>query len=184
MTTQEKLLTADQLWQMGPGKRAELVQGVLVEMAPTGDVHGELALWLGHLILQHIVANDLGTATGAETGFVLSTDPDTVRAPDVGFISKARLAPMTGRFYRLAPDLAVEVVSPSDTGAEIMHKADDYLRAGTRLVWVIYPDLRVVAVYRPDQPSVVLRGDERLEGGDTLPGFSITVNDVFSRMRS
>lgn len=179
MTVQAKLITADELWQMGHGKRIELVQGVIVEMAPTGGEHGEICAWLTHLLFAHVAAHKLGTLTSAETGFVLFTDPDTVRAPDIGFIAASRRV-KTKRFYRFAPDLAVEVVSPGDTVAEIEQKALDYLQAGTQTVWVVYPDLRVVAVYRPGEAVSVLRGAEKIDGGKVLPGFAITVDDVFA----
>src|SRR5258708_5727360 len=110
MAIQEKLYTADDLWQMSHGadeKHYELVKGTLIDVAPSGDAHTVLAVWFGHLLLTHVAPNDLGEVTGEVGGFILFTDPDTVRAPDVGFIAKARRNPMTGKFYPMAPDLAV-----------------------------------------------------------------------------
>lgn len=124
--------------------------------------------------------------TAGETGFVLATNPktgrDTVRAPDVGFIAKNRLTPLTGGFYHLAPDLVVEVVSPSDSARNIRRKVDQYLRAGTRLVWIVYPDDKFVDVYRPDHDTSTFRIDDTLDGYEVLPGLSLPVHDVFKRL--
>src|SRR5258708_11407722 len=125
MAVQEKLYTADDLWDIShqdDEKRYELDEGVLVEMSPSGDTHGELAIWLGHLILVHVDTNDLGVVSAAETGYKLSSNPDIVRAPDVGFIAKVRITPLTGKYYPIAPDLAIEIVSPNDTATQIRRK--------------------------------------------------------------
>ena len=186
--------TADDFWEMSHRdeddnlpKRYELDEGELIEMSPTGDIHGLLTLWLGYLILGFVIQHDLGEVTGAETGYILFKDPktgrDTVRAPDVGFIAKSRLQPLTGKFYRIAPDFAVEVVSPTDTAKQMRRKAEQYLRAGTRLVWIIYPDDRLVDVYRPDHDVKTLRLDNTLDGADVLPGFTLIVKDIFNRIR-
>ncbi len=186
MAVQEKLYTADDLWvmsgQVGDRKRLELVKGVIVEMSPTGDAHGILAMEIGRLIANYVVEHDLGDTTAAETGFVLFTNPDTVRAPDVAFISKARRTPLTGKYYRIAPDLVVEVVSPGDTAREIREKVADYLNAGTQLVWVVYPEVRLIDVYQPDHTIRTLNNDDVLDGGGVLPGFSVAVKSVFGRL--
>jgi Uma2 family endonuclease len=183
MQVQEKLYTAADLWELSrDGRRRELVKGVIVEMSPTGDVHGVVAAWVGHLILAHVDAHDLGEVAAAETGFRLSTDPDTVRAPDVAVIRKERLEPMTGRYYTIAPDLAVEVVSPGDTASDIHDKVRDFLQAGTRLVWVIYPSSRTVVVHTLAR-SETLEGDAPLDGGEVLPGFKLPASDVFGKLR-
>jgi Uma2 family endonuclease len=196
MAVQHKFYTADDLWERlrreddndnQDNQRYELDEGELIEMSPTGDTHGPTVNWIAFLITGHVVAHDLGEVTAAETGFVLHTDlttgRDTVRAPDVGFIVKAKLTPTTGKFYRFAPDLAVEVVSPTDSAAGIRRKVGQYLRAGTRLIWVVYPDDRLVDVYRPGQPVETLEDGAVLDGGDILPGFKATINDVFARLR-
>src|SRR5258708_38371380 len=141
MTVQEKRLNADDLWDIShhnPDNHYELDEGILIEMAPTGDMHGELALWIGYLILGHVIEHDLGVVSGAETGYKLASQPDIVRAPDVGFIAKARVTPLTGKYYPIAPDLAVEMVSPGDSASQIRRKAKQCLRAGTRLIWFLY----------------------------------------------
>jgi Uma2 family endonuclease len=185
MVVQERLYTADELWEaFGNTKRLELVKGVPVHMSPTGEEHSVVSMWIGHLILNFVEAHDLGEVTAAEGGFVLSTDPDTVRAPDVGFIAKARLTgPTSPRYFSGPPDLAVEVVSPNDTASEIHDKVFDYLRAGTRLVWVVYPHSRTVAVYGPDITARFLDRDGVLDGGDVLPGLTLPVREVFKKLR-
>jgi Uma2 family endonuclease len=185
MAVQERLYTADEFWEsFGDTKRLELVKGVPVEMSPTGEEHGVLSMWLGYLLLSYVEAHDLGEVTAAESGFVLSRNPDTVRAPDVGFIAKARLAgPTSERYFPGPPDLAVEVVSPGDSASAIHAKVFDYLRAGTRLVWVVYPQSRTVAVYGPDTPTRFLDVDEMVEGGDILPGLSLPVREIFKKLR-
>jgi Uma2 family endonuclease len=183
MQVKEELLTADDLLVLSrEGQRWELVRGVLVEMTPTGDIHGVVTMWLGHLLLAYVDEHDLGEVTAAETGFRLATDPDTVRAPDVGVILKERLVPLTGGYYPLAPDLAVEVVSPGDSASLIHDKVRDYLQAGTRLVWIVYPSSRTVAVHTA-QGAETFSGDDVLSGELVLPGFSLAVSEVFKKLR-
>jgi Uma2 family endonuclease len=118
-----------------------------------------------------------------EVGFVLEHDPDTVRAPDVAFVTAARVPDATsrGKYFDGAPDLAVEVVSPGDTAAEVLEKVQEYLAAGCQMVWVIESKTRTVVSYRPDGSAKVLREDDQLSGEDVLPGFSVPVRRVFAR---
>jgi Uma2 family endonuclease len=185
MAVQERLYTADEFWEsFGDTKRLELVKGVPVEMSPTGEEHSVVSAWIAYLLLSYVETHDLGEVTAAEGGFVVSRDPDTVRAPDVGFVAKTRLAgPTSERYFPGPPDLAVEVVSPGDSASAIHAKVFDYLRAGTRLVWVVYPQSRTVAVYGPDTPTRFLDIDGTLEGGDVLPGLSLPVREIFKKLR-
>jgi Uma2 family endonuclease len=191
MAVQEKIYTVDDLWEMSQDddsdiRRFELDEGELVELSPTGDIHGVVALWLAHLILNFVKANGLGKVFAAETGFIISTNPDTgrntVRAADVAFVSKERLVPMTGKFYPIAPDFAVEIVSPTDKAAQIRRKVDQYLRAGARLVWIVYPDEQFVDVYQPQKPFDTFKIDQSLDGGDVLPGFVLPVRSIFEEL--
>ncbi len=185
MLVQEKLYTVDEFWEVfGETKHLELANGVPVEMSPTGEAHGIVSMWLGFLILSHAEENVLGAVTAAETGYILSSDPATVRAPDVGFIAKARLTgPSSERCFPGAPDLAVEVVSPNDKAAAIHDKVIDYLRAGSQLVWVVYPDSKTVMVYRPAADAHLYTANETLDGGDVLPGLSLPVTEIFKKLR-
>jgi len=143
MAVQEKLYTADDLWEMSAQAddetHLELIEGVIYQMTPTGGEHGEVVTELTLLIGGHVKANQLGRVTAAETGYRLA--PRTVVAPDIGFISAAR-APerLPKKYIPMAPDLAVEVISPSDTYSHTMKKVNQYLRYGTRLVWLVDPD--------------------------------------------
>jgi Uma2 family endonuclease len=185
MVIREKLTTADELWEAcGEAQHLELVKGVPVQMTPTGTVHGALSLWLGHLILVYVDEHDLGLVTAAETGFILAQNPDTVRAPDIGFVVKDRLTePVPERYFPGAPDLAVEIVFPGDTASDIHDKVMDYLQAGTRLVWIVYPRSRTVAVYQAGAAGLILDSGGTLDGGDVLPGLSLPVRDIFKKLR-
>lgn len=185
MFIEQRLYTADEFWEaFGETKRLELVKGVPTEMSPTGEAHGILSMWLGFLILNHVEKHDLGEVMSAETGFILSTEPNTVRAPDVGFVAKERLtAPTTERYFPGPPDLAVEIVSPNDRADDIHNKVMDFLNAGTHLVWVVYPGSQTVAVYHPDSAGHILSAEDTLDGESVLPGLSLPVREIFKKLR-
>lgn len=116
-----------------------------------------------------------------DSGFILSEDPPTVRVPDVAFIAAVRI-PSEGlptRYFPGPPDLAVEIVSPSNTLVEVQARISDYLAAGTRLIWVVEPRSRTITTYRSDQEIRLLREDGELDGGDVVPGFRMGVKEVF-----
>ncbi len=185
MPVQTQLYTLEQfLDEYGHAKHVELVKGVPVEMSPTGRAHGLIALMLGAMILAFVQEHDLGETYGAETGFRLSDDPPTVRALDVSFITRIRAASQAADSYISGPpDLAVEIVSPGDRAGDIQAKINDYLDAGTRLIWVIYPQTRMITVYTPGTSTAhLLREGDTLTGGDVLPGFSVPVANVFSSL--
>jgi len=176
-------LTAEELLRLSTtGQRYELVKGELFEMPPAGGRHGDVAMQIGSLLNFHVRANQLGRVFAAETGFILRRGPDTVRAPDASFVTKQRLpeGELPAGYIELAPDLAVEVVSPGDTAREIRDKAADWLSAGTRLVWVINPDTRSATVYRSLEDVQDLSEDDILEGGGVIPGFACDIRDLFS----
>lgn len=190
MTIQTKLYTADEFWDycasLPDGKRAELVRGEIVEMAAAGGEHGVLALWLGARMVVSVDAHDLGKVLGTDTGFVLSTNPDVVREPDIAFLSKARLAttPVTPEFPRGAPDLAVEIISPGDTASEVQEKVAEYFAAGVRLVWAVYPRNKTVNVHYPNGITRRLDIDDALDGEDVIPGFQLPLRDLFKPIES
>ncbi len=188
MVIRERFYTADDLWALShlpehDGKRFELSEGMLIEMSPAGGKHGDVAGMAFGFIWSHVTPRQLGRVTAAETGYILHHNPDgkdTVRAPDVGFISAARVPEggLPDGYIPFAPDLAVEVVSPNDEAEEIHQKVQEYLRYGTRLVWVFYPKSRSVAAHTP-AGSHTVDVDGTLDGGDVLPGFSLKVSAVF-----
>jgi Uma2 family endonuclease len=182
MAIQTQLLTADDLWelshQVGDQKRLELVRGEILEMVPAGGEHGEVAGDIFSFIHTHVKKHQLGRVTAAETGYILFSDPSTVRAPDVGFVSSAHASERLPKGYvPFAPDLAVEVVSPGDTAGEVHEKVLEFLRAGTRLVWVLYPESRTIVVHTPEGAHT-LTEEDALDGGDVLPGFSVLTGEV------
>ena len=151
-------------------------------MAPAGFDHGAIIGRFEYLLARHVYQHDLGIITGAETGFRLSRQPDTVRGADIAFVRKDRI-PVAGRpvgYFEGAPDLAVEVLSPTDTAEEVEEKVDDYLNAGCPLVWVVNPRRRTVTAHRPTVNPVVHREGERLEAGEVLAGFGCAVGEVFA----
>ncbi len=178
--TEKRLLTAEDLWQMPRnGRRYELVRGELVEMTPVGPRHGRIAVRLARRLDEFVEAHQLG-AVMVETGFCLECQPDTVRAPDVSFLSVKRLPPESHEgFVPGAPDLAVEIISPSERDADVQEKVMDYLTHGARLVWVVRPHQHTVTVYRADGTARVLRETDTLEGEDVIPGFALPVKVLF-----
>jgi Uma2 family endonuclease len=182
VATTTKPITAEDLWKMPNDQRRELVRGELRMMAPSGFDHGAIIDNLHVLLSVYVKAKKLGKVVGAETGFKLTRNPDTVRGADIAFIAAARL-PAKGRpvgFWDGAPDLAVEVISPGDTLKEVEEKATDYLDAGARLVWVVNPRNRTITVHRADRNKLLLRESDTLEGGEVVPGFQCAVADVFA----
>lgn len=176
-------MTADELLRLPDnGMRRELIAGELHEMPPAGGEHGYVGgSALGELrafLKQHPEIG--GGFFAAETGFRLSRDPDTVRAPDVAYVGPDRLAEARARgFPELAPDFVVEVVSPNDTAAEIQQKMDEWLQAGVRLAWVLYPVTRSAMVYRPDRAVDLLHADDTITAEPVLPGFACRLGDLF-----
>lgn len=177
-----KLVTAQDLWELDPGEqRYDLIRGELIEMSPASARHGEIAMTIGGHLWSHVRALGIGKTYGAETGFILARDPDIVLAPDAAYIRLDRLPAEIDqdRFLELAPDLVVEVVSPSDRSRDISDKVMEYLGAGVQLVWLIEPRRKLVTVYTPDRKSSILTVDDELDGGEVLPGFRIHVADIF-----
>ena len=174
------LMTADELLHSNiPDKRTELVRGVLVVREPAGYNHGRVIAQLTGRLWSHVERTAAGQLLGAETGFTLFRDPDTVRAPDIAFVHRDRLPdPASRGFVDRAPDLVVEVLSPDDRPGEILGKVGDWLQAGTRLVWVIDPERRTARIYRADgsQTSVTEAGE--LSGEEVLPGFACPLSSL------
>lgn len=163
------------------GWRLELVRGQVVREPPAGFEHGGVAFRIGSLLLRFIDEHALGMIVGTDSGFVLFDDPPTVRAPDVAFVREDRLDFDRTRFAPLAPDLAVEVLSPSNTMSEIHDKVLDYLDAGSSLVWVVDPRSRTVTIYRSREEIRLIAADGEIDGGDVLPGFRCKVSELFGR---
>ena len=183
MTTAKKLFTADDLLAMpDDGKRYELIRGVLIEMPPTSLEHGIIAARFGLRIGNFAEEHDLGHGVAADTGVNVERNPDTVRAPDYGFISYERMAePPPPRGYAdVIPDLVLEVVSPNDRQAEIDAKTQMWLEAGVRLVLVAYPETQEVHAHHDDGAVVRYGIGDTVVGDPVLPGFACLVADIFA----
>jgi Uma2 family endonuclease len=165
----------------GMGKRYELVLGELREMSPSGWRHGEVIDNLQAILSAYIRTNKLGRGFGAETGFLIQQNPDTVRAPDFAFIAAKNLPSEKPQkaFWPGPPDLAVEVLSPSDSTGEVNDKIAAWLAAGCVAVWIIDPRLETVTIYRSRTEITVKTIAETLDGGDVVPGFSCPVAELF-----
>lgn len=177
--TAPALMTADELERLPEtGKRMELVRGQLIVSEPPGFRHGDIVVKLTLAIGQFVRARDLGRVL-AESGYVLFTAPDTVRGPDLSFVRHERIPdPIPRGFARFAPDLAIEVLSPTNRPGKVLEKIADYLNAGTLLVWVIDPDRRQARVHRADGTISTISENELLDGEDVLPGFTCVLSDV------
>ena len=182
VTTGRMTVAEFEQWQLplDDASRYDLWDGEVIEMAPAGADHGAIAAKLAWRLGNHVYPHDLGRTYAAETGFVLDEVRQRVLGPDVAFVRQERMTqPPQPGFFRGAPDLAVEVRSPSNSAREMATKARGYLAAGTRLVWVVDPDRRTVTVYRPDRSPAELALDGYLDGYDVLPGFRVAVAAIF-----
>ena len=190
MSTTTRLITADELLTMPhyEGRnsiRLALIRGELKKMSPTGGTHGILCATIGAELIIFVREKDLGLVFGAETGFIVERDPDTVIGADVAFVSHERMKAVENldKFLPFAPDLAVEVLSPGNTIDEIEEKVAFYFAAGSRAVWVFNPKKRAVAVYGSPF-DVRIRGEQdTLDGGEVLPGFALDLSKLFAAVK-
>ena len=176
-----KLLTVEEFERMSTEGFYELIEGELVEMTPAGGRASTVGATFVYYLNRHVLPRRLGRVYNADCGFVLFPDRALVRAPDAAFVQAERLPPEAEQegFLRLAPDLAVEVLSPSDRLGDALAKVAQYLEAGVRLVWLVDPRARTVAIFTPTQPPHVLRDGDVLDGGAVLPQFSVPVTELF-----
>ena len=175
-------MTIEELEQLPEDEgRFELLDGDLIEMAPTGFDHGKLSTRMLTLINVFVLERELGTVVGTDAGFILRRDPNRVLAPDIAFVSAEQFAIDAEQpgFLELAPDFVVEIVSPSDRWNYVNDKVNAYLDAGVRLIWVVDPRRKEVIVHTPDRVARTVAGDTTLDGGDVLPGFEITLGKLF-----
>lgn len=182
MTTLAQQMTAEELWRMpDDGFCSELIKGELKQLFYSGILHGRISINISTSLGQHIKKNHLGTVCATGTGFQITSNPDTVRAPDTAFIRKERVQSVgdIAGYFPGAPDLAVEVVSPSDVYTQVEEKVMDWLEAGCKMVIVVNPSKRVVTVFRSQTNIVALTDNETLQTGDVVPGWSIAVKDIF-----
>jgi Uma2 family endonuclease len=176
-----KLYTAEDLWAMGSDTRYELIEGELTEVSPSELLSSQIAMNIAGPLHTYVRRMKLGLVSGEEGGFILSREPDTVVAPDVAFVHRERMYEGLGHgaFGSIPPDLAVEVMSHSDRFADSMRKAQLYLAAGTRLVWVVRPSQKSIVVLAANREPIELRMSDSLNGEDVVPGFVLPLTEVF-----
>jgi len=178
-TTTRRVATEDDLRAMPEdGQKYELVDGE-IRMSPAGDRHSAIALQLGALLLAFVKERRLGHVFGADAGFRLPGG--NIRSPDVSFVASGRFPDdrVPDDWGSVAPDLAVEVISPRDRPRHVLDKVGEYLEAGVRLVWVIQPRHERAVVSRSIGDVRALGRDDFLEGEDVFPGFRLALRDVF-----
>ncbi len=180
MSIATNLMTAEELTKLPRGSfRYELIKGELLTMSPAGEEHGAVIVNLTVPLAQHVKAFDLGVVYGAETGFKLASNPDTVLAPDIAFIRRERVGSISKGYRKGTPDLAVEVISPGDGKSKIKEKVELWLQAGALGVWVVNPQTRMVAVHRLNTEPRLLSQEDELTGDDLVPGFRFPVSEIF-----
>ena len=181
-TTKTDLLTADDLLRLyRQGVKGELIRGVLCETVSAGVRHGEIAMSFGAALVGHVRPRRLGRIIGSDSGVLLQRAPDTVREPDIAYIS-AETLPLDVRvegYLEAVPELVVEIISPGDSQREVNDKTLMWLGYGVSMVLELYPAERAIMVHRAGRPGLILNEDDILDGGDVLPEFSCPVRDIF-----
>jgi Uma2 family endonuclease len=181
-TLQEKLVTAQQLATKQIRHSCELDQGRIVRVSPAGRKHGLVLARILRLLVKHVDKKRLGKVLSGETGFWVRRDPDSVRAPDAAFVSHETLERAEdgeGPYFAVAPDLAVEVLSPDDRWVAVDRKVREYLDAGAKAVWVVNPESETVWVFEAGTTPRVLERGGKIDGGSALPGFRSAVKSFF-----
>ncbi len=176
-----RLMTAEEFARIDEDGRFDLLDGELIRMSPAGGRQGEIASVFVAALVAHARDRQPGKVYTAEASFMLARDPDVVMAPDAAFVRAERLPPPEERigFLRIAPDLAVEIISPSDRRGAVRRKIAAYLAHGTPVVVAVEPRRRTVTVHRPGQLPTVLHEGDVLSVEDVLPGFHLPVAELF-----
>ena len=185
MVTTSRLHTAEDLWRMPGDEPWEIWNGELRRVPGSGDRATRTALAIGASLFAYERQTDLGIATSSDGSFVLSTHPDTVVIPDAAFVRWERIPDHhdPAKYFPVAPDLAVEVQSPTDEPKEMASKRELYAKAGVPLVCWVDPVKRTVSVYHDGELAALLTEAGVLDGGEVLPRLRIAVADIFPRSR-
>ncbi|HUG60266.1 MAG TPA: Uma2 family endonuclease [Methylomirabilota bacterium] len=176
------VLTAADVERMGSaGERMELIDGELREKEPMGGWHGEAQIEISGPLHAHVKRGGLGRIYPSDTQFRILRNPDIILIPDIAFVRAERLPQRAARkgIMPLAPELAVEVVSPNDRRSDLMVKVEQYERAGVPLIWLVDERRRSVEVRAIGHPSRMLRESDLLDGGEVVPEFQLPVADIF-----
>jgi Uma2 family endonuclease len=182
MSTIVPVISANELFRLkDDGCRTELIKGELIRRPYRDSEHGRIVANIGSLVAQHAAVNNLGISYAAGTGFQIASDPDTVLAPDVAFISRERFedSGTVERYWRGAPDIVLEYVSAKETRSQVEEKATKWLQAGTSMVLVLDPRKRTTTVCRSLTGTISLNEDAILDLDDVVPGFKVAVKDIF-----
>ena len=181
-TTSTALMTAEELMQLPEdGFRYELINGELEKMPPPGHPHGRIAFRLSVLLGQFVLDQALGEGFTNDTGFQLTSNPDTVLAPDFAFVTSERFAEGRNKegYWPGPPNLAVEVLSPHERPGKVRKKISQWFGFGVQQVWIVDPKQLTVTVYRSESDTTTFSGSDYLEAQDLFPGFRITLNQIF-----
>ena len=174
-------LTVSEYEELDSELRYELIEGELVEMAPTSEEHGGVGSNLTYILTHAVRHHKLGQCFGAETGFVIDTVRNIALAPDWAFIRAKRLSEsLSEKFSRIVPDAVLEVRSPSDRPVEVRRKMELWVEAGVRLAWEYNPKTKRMTVYRPDTEPLEIGLDEIVSGEEVIPGFSMTLREMLA----
>lgn len=183
MALRESLHTFEEFWEIAnlpenADRRLELEDGVIIDMGSSSKLNTVVSGRLIHFLNAHVIAHDLGIITSPDAGFKLGSR--SYRQPDIAYISKNTSTDLKGVYFTVAPDLAVEIVSPDE---DVFKKANEYIEAGTKMVWAVYAAEKRVYVFRPNEDGTLnvqpYGIDDTLDGGDVLPNFSLRVRDIF-----
>jgi Uma2 family endonuclease len=179
-TAAPRTMTIEEFSEFEGDSPCDLIDGELVEMA-AGGLHGMIALTIGSALLSFVRPRHLGAVMVSETTFILSVPRQNAVRPDVAYLRSERVPPMPEFSNEIpyAPDLAVEVVSPSDRASAVNAKVEAYMDANTRLVWVVDPIKRTVTAFSPNKPTRFYRDGQTLDGGEVLPGFALPLAELF-----
>jgi Uma2 family endonuclease len=179
--SQTALMTAEELLNLPEGySRDELFEGTLLEMSPAGGKHARLNIRFSAHLFNYVDERGLGTVYDGSCGFIIERSPDSVLSPDISFVRGDRVPQDEDGYLDLAPDLAVEIISPSNRAGYVDAKVRKYLAAGTRLVLAIYPTRRNVRAHFPDGSTRLYQEGGVVDFGDVVPGFSLSVADIFA----
>jgi Uma2 family endonuclease len=179
-STQDRLVTGDELLEMGDIGPCELVDGRIVPMSPTGHEHGHLEVRLGGRLDAFVSGRTLGWVSCGEVGIYTRRNPDRVRGADIVFVSRERLSDRPGKkFLAVAPDLVVEIISPEDRWQDVQQKIEEYFAIGVSHVWIVQPENSAVLVYRSVTTITRLGAGDVLKGDGLLVGFALPLDELF-----
>ena len=182
MSTSTALMTAEELLELPRGQhRYELINGELKTMSPSGHNHGRIGAQLSAILWGFVTDHEMGDVYGAETGFILTSNPDTVLAPDIAFINEQRAREFRGTagYWPGPPDLAIEVLSPDDTSPKTTKNVNQWLGYGAKQVWIVDAKHETVTTHRSLREATTFASGETVEADDLLPGFKVAVADIF-----